>query len=955
MHDDRSSERLKQAGLVEQVYTFGPFHLNRARRLLLCNLAPVTIGGRAFDILTLLLSRAGDVVTKAELTDYVWPDTFVHEGNLKVNMATLRRALGDGDPGSVYIMTIPGRGYAFVAPVEQRRPPPEPPPSHARGVKQSLPDPTPLFGRADEIAQVSELLEQPGYLAIVGPGGVGKTSLAVAVAHQLEGRHPEGTCFVDLSTIDDPRFVITALASAIGVSPGTDDPMSGVIDAVRDLRRLLILDNCEHVAQTVAVAIERLVTALPGLPVLVTSREPLRTRHERVFHLPALAVPPAGQGATAAEALRFSSVELFVAGAQAAGGYSFVDSDAESVVAICRRLDGLALAIELAAGKAATFDIPTIRTILEQRFELLGYGRRDAPLRHQTLQATMDWSYRLLPDDEAMLFASLAVFSGRFTPEDATAICGGRLDPASAQDALGRLVAKSLVWADHQNGMVQYRLPAATRAYARERLTGDPGHLDILRQHALRTLAIFQRAEAEWSTRPPRPWMDQYASRIDDLRTAVDWAFGSNGSARIGIDLVVAALPLWQELSAFGEMRTAIDLALSAHRALPDPGESAGVKLAAARAWALTLARRLTPETGLAWIESIRAAAAAGDAEYESRALWGHAVYLAYVGRPREALVCLERFRHLTGQDWSAAPDGERLLAHIEVYAGRLRIATRRLEALASRWGGLEDRPGLSRFQMDLPVAIGMSLSFLLWLRGDPERAGEIASRTVARAEAVDHLVSHGNAIALGALPVAFLTGDLGKAAELQRRLEEDSGREGIAIWPGVSCFFAGAIQVAQGRGDGLAAMREGVAELSEGGWVTRTALYHCLIADALIEAGDLDQARLALSTARSGRNLREERWCHPEIFRIAGLIDAGMQKPLEAERWLNRSLQAARTMGALSLELRAANAMADLWRSSGRADEALALLQTTLQKFERPFPSADAKAATARLDALRP
>lgn len=892
-------------------YRFGPFRLLPARHVLLHDETPVTLGARAFDILTLLVTRAGEVVSKSDLVAHTWPNSFVHEDNLKVNVANVRRKLAEHDRAGDYITTVSGRGYMFVAAVEHVAGLALSPTQGGSNGLATPPDVRPLYGREEALLAISGKLALPGYVTLAGLGGVGKTSLAITVARAMCGGHPEAIAFVDLSTIADSRFVVPALASALGLSLALDDPLAGVIHALRQTGALLIVDNCEHVSAMAAVAIERIASELPSARVIATSREPLRTRNEQVYFLTGLAHPSRDPDISAAAALESPAVQLFVARASAAGAFALTDENAGSVASICARLDGLALAIELAASKAAIFAPSDLDAVLADGMHRLGLGPRDAPLRHQTLEATLDWSYRLLSESEAVLLRLLSVFSGRFTADDAGALFpAGGLDPRAGSDALSQLVAKSLVSADYETDTVQYRLAESTRSYARQRLDTAPER-DRARCHfALRMRSTFETAERQWSIETSRQWLTKNNGRIDDLRAAIGWAFGPSGDSQIGVDLVVAALPLWQEISAFSEMLAAIDSALAASGDATEDGELAQVKLANARAWAMTLSTNLAPETEVAWQKCLHHAVQAKNADHWLRAVGGQAVYLAHSGRPLQALAALNSFGSQRGFDWSAAPDGERLLAHIEVYAGKLGSASNRLEALADAWSEPGDRPALSRFQLDLPVAIRMSLSLLLWLTGESERARSTAADALSRAGDLGHLVTEGHAIALGALPVAYLSGDFDTASRLQAQLDRICARANISLLPGTSGFFAGAIEVAQGNTGGLATMQDSISTLANGGWLTLTAFYRCLTAEALISAGELTQAESCLQQALSEPRLRQERWCHPELFRVSGILRAHQGDIGRARNLLERAQRSARRIGAAALETRANQAL---------------------------------------------
>lgn len=886
-------------GADPKAFSFGGFRLFPDRQMLLHAGQPVAVGGRAFDILTLLVTRAGEVVSKADLFEHVWPGYIVHDHNLKVNVGTLRRLLAEADPAAEYIATIAGRGYKFVAAVVRENVSPAPEQSSGRAYYNSPPKVPLLFGRDDAIEQVAEQMQQPGYLTIVGPGGAGKTSLAVAVA--LKRHHADDhIAFVDLSTVTDPRFATPAIASALGVSLGLEDPIAGVIDLLRQQKPMLIIDNCEHVIATVAAIVERISAELPDAFIIATSREPLRTRSERIHFLSGLAYPVDETSIRASEALKFPAVQLFLAKAGRGDTERITDEDARDIVSICARLEGLALAIELAAGTARALAPSALEQFFRNGFEAMNRGPREAPLRHQTLEATLDWSYRLLPDHEAVLLGLLSLFSGKFGADDAEALYpSGGLQPMVGRDALSQLVAKSLVATEIENGNVHYRLAESTKAYAARRLFGAAHREDAKRRFALLIRDKMIVAERDWSSQTSRVWLRKYKGQIDDVRAVINWAFDPSGDAAIGVELVVAALPLWQELSAFKELLAAIELAGAAGAAVPDLALLARAKLSTARAWAMTLAHEMHPQTGPAWRESLHHASLTGDRDFELQAVCGQAVFLTYSGRPVTALRSLKSHAQESGLDWSNAPDGKRFLAHAEVYAGHFSSASVRLEELTATWGNLDEGTRLSRFQVELPVAIGLSHGFLLWLQGEPERAFAVSACAAERAVDLGHMISLGNALCLAALPVAYLSGNLDAASRFQHQLADVSRRESIGIYEGTSRFFAGAIQVAQGFEAGLTVMEQSITDLVRQRWITRTAFYRSLLAEAWAEAGDTRRAAETLRAALAERDVREERWCHPELWRAAGVIEARSGRPDIAARYFEKSLARAAAIGA--------------------------------------------------------
>jgi predicted ATPase/DNA-binding winged helix-turn-helix (wHTH) protein len=456
---------------AEGAIGFGPFRLLPTRRLLLAGDQPVRIGSRAMDLLIALVERPGALIGKDELLARAWPNLFVEEGNLKVQIAGLRRALGDDRGSHRYLVTIPGRGYRFVAPVTRTQAPS--PPATALRVHNLPARVTRMIDRTDSVRALAAQLPRRRLITIVGPGGIGKTTVALAVAETLIDACEHGARFVDLAQVSDPLAVPGALAAALGLEPDPQAPLARLIAALADQRLLLVLDNCEHVIEAAEALAARVLRGAPGVRILATSREPLRAEGERVHRLSPLASPPAAAGLSAAAALGFPAVQLFVERAAATlGQFELADQDAPIVAGICRRLDGIPLAIELAAARIDAFGVRGLAAQLDDMLRLLTGGRRPAPARQQSLRAALDWGHGLLPERERVVLRRLALFGGGFTLEAATTVAASAgISAAQVVEGIANLVAKSLLTADHGGAAPCYRLLATTRALALEKLT----------------------------------------------------------------------------------------------------------------------------------------------------------------------------------------------------------------------------------------------------------------------------------------------------------------------------------------------------------------------------------------------------------------------------------------------------------------------------------------------------
>ena len=517
---------------MANTYRFGTVEVRPAERQLLVEGRPAALGARAFDVLLALIEHRDRVLGKNELLDMVWPGLVVEENNLQVQVSTLRKLLG---PQSV--ATIPGRGYRFTLVPEGIDGAPSCPLPH----RHNLPAPLNSFiGRETEIAEVKALLASSRLVTLTNVGGTGKTRLSLRVASELLEEFPDGVWFVELAPLSDERRAAQVVAFVLDV---TEEPGKPVIEAlvksVRDKRVLLVLDNCEHLLQGCAEVAKRLLQAGPNLRILATSREPLHVPGEAVYRVPAMATPQA--------------IRLFVDRARAAAGnFDSTPDNAQSIVDICRRLDGIPLAIELAAARVRALSVDKIAARLDDRFKLLTGGDPTAMPRQQTLRASIEWSYELLSGPERMLLRRLAVFSGGWTLEAAEAIAGGgELEQAaSALEILANLVEKSLVAVDSLGE--RYHLLETVREYALEQLRESGEEKAVRDRHLAFFMEFASKARPELVGPDQAKWLSRLDDERENLLSAHAWCARAQDGEELGLRLVATLKQYWMRRGLLG-------------------------------------------------------------------------------------------------------------------------------------------------------------------------------------------------------------------------------------------------------------------------------------------------------------------------------------------------------------------------------------------------------------------
>ncbi len=938
-------------------YAFGPFRLLPARRILLEDDRPVRLGSRALDILIVLVEHAGQVLDKDTLISQVWPNVSVEDATLRVHLAGLRRALGDGHGGARYIANVTGRGYSLVAPITRLEEPTASPPSPAIAERtHNLPaGQTRIVGRTAIVATLAGQLTRQRFISIVGPGGIGKTTVAVAVAERLTRSFRDGIRFVDLAPIGDSCLVFAALASALEVAIRGADPITSLAAVLRDKNMLLIFDSCEHVIDVVATLVESLLLGAPGLHILVTSREPLRAIGERAQRLAPLAVPPASATLNAAAALMYPAVQLFAERAAASlEAFELTDADAPLVAEMCRKLDGIALAIELAASRIDAFGVGGLARLLEDRFRLLRFGRRGSLPRQKTMHATLDWSYQLLTDLERTILRRLAVFVGGFTLQAATAvIVDDVLVVGSVVDVIADLVAKSLVAVDFADSRVPYRLLDTTRAYALETLTGSAELPDLQRRHAAHFLTVFEAAETEWLTQPAADWLATYGSHIDNLRAALDWAFAPGGDEAIGVALTAASAPLWMHLSLSLEFRRRIEQALASADTARGPHH--GMRLLAALGATLTFTPDADHEGSAVWTGALTLAKTLGDVEYQLRSLWGLWADRIKVGDFPASLEVARRF-HDVAEGLADEPVGERMVGISLFYLGDLSRSRSHLEHMLARYSPPPSGSHMVRFQIDQAITARMTLGQVLWLLGLPDQASQIVECGLALALVTGHGPTLCNALAQGAASVALFRGDLERLDRHTAMLLDESTRHTLSTWHTWGRCFQGATLVRQGKpAEGADVLRAALDTLPALGFALRSIEFHAEWAAALGLAGDVPRGLAEIDDALARSERHSELWLAPELLRLKGelLLRQRGSDAAESESLFRRALLMAGEQAALSWELRAATSLARLLRTHREYAAAREALLPIYQRFTEGFDTADLRAAHTLLDEL--
>ena len=939
---------------IRPVYASGGCEIDLARRELRVLGSPVPVGGRAFEIIEVLVRSAGELVTKDELMNRVWPGAIVAENTLQVHTAAVRKALG---PYRSLLKTESRRGYRLLGAWTIRHHDEAKPPGLLQQTPLTGAAPATNFpatiarpiGRSAATQRLQDLVSAYRVVTLTGPGGIGKTTLALETARRVLGEFADGGWLVELASLSDPHLVPSAVAGALGLKLGSKTiTAEAVARAIAGKRLLLVLDNCEHVIDATATLADVLVRLCPLATVLATSREVLRIEGEYAYRVPPLEVPPDEQ-LDAGQILSHSAPELFIARAKELG--SAFSAHAESlpaIAAICRHLDGIPLAIEFAAARAATLGIDQVAAALRDRFALLTSGRRTALPRHRTLRATFDWSYQLLPADEQLLLRWLSVLPGGFSIAAAIEILAGRQTSSSVIDGVSGLVEKSLLNVDETAAVVAYRLLETTRDYAYKRLSESGEAHTAAQRHALYVRNAIVRPPSAASQVAAESPDDDGAPRTEEIhnvRSALDWCFSPGGDLRTGLEITAAYTRTWLYMSLMTECRARVETAVSRLDQVSALTSEQLMQLYIAHAIAVVHTTGLVEDTQASLEKALALADSSEDDAARLRALWAIWDYHSNSREYAKALHTARKFHQLAMRlgDRSAIVAANRLAGHSSHYHGEQATARLYLEQVLK----LEAEPGHPRtvwFQYDQGVLAGAILTRVLWLLGYPDKAATTAEACCTDAAKLGYGLSQCYAHALAAFPLACLTGNVAAAEQALDACTRVANENHLSFYQSWSQCLRGILLVEQEDfSAGIAVLSSALPVLGRVG--SRQPEFQIALARALAGTGDAVRALDVLATALTHAENDGEYWYVPELLRIRSeiLITQAQDGSDTAERQLRHALRLARKQGARSWELRTATSLARYLKSRGdRRHESRTILQSVVDQFTEGFATVD-------------
>jgi predicted ATPase/DNA-binding winged helix-turn-helix (wHTH) protein len=936
-------------------YESGAWEVDTARRELRLRGKAVPLGGRAFDIIEVLVQSAGKLVAKNDLMSRVWPGVTVGDNTLQVHVAAVRKALG---ADRWMLKTATGRGYRMLGDWQDGQektaaaatafPRAQ---TQVRPFRTNLPaSGTDLVGRDAALQQLRDLISAYRVVTLSGPGGIGKSALALEVALGVFPTFQGDVWLVELASLSDAGRVASAVASALGLQLcGDSISPEAVARGIGTRKTLLVLDNCEHVIDAAAIQAESLMRFCPQTMVLATSREALRIAGEHVYRVPALDAPPEDQRQPEA-ILRHGAVQLCVARTTALhSDFAPQSEDLPAIAKICRRLDGIPLAIELAAACAATLGFKQVAAGLDDRFALLTAGRRTAFPKDRTLRATIDWSYDLLSNRERIILNDLAIFAGAFSLEAAGAvIANDEATQAEISDGVMKLVAKSLVVAEIRESATQFRLLETTRAYTLEKLIESNRLQRVARSHADYYLRLLEHIDYERETKPEARHLADCRRHVHEVYAALDWAVSTSGDVALGVALTVAAIPLWCDLSLIPLVRERVKWALPHVQT----GSRQEMQLLVALGESLFWDRGIISAAETVWTNALAIAGRHGEYLDRLRALWGLWAHRIAEGKFQQALKLAREFLDVASSNTEGreAPLGDRMVGITLHYLGEHTEGRRHIERGLNRY--VPNRSHRVWFRWDHRSASHLHLARLLWVQGYPDQALRTAQRATEDALALGHWTSFCNALTQTSCVVAIWTGDLTLAEGSVAQLLQYTEQYGMARWHNWGRSYSAMLAIR--RGDvvnGVQRLGNELERLRESHSVT---LNFALLAELAQTLGTVGQTAWGLKIIDEALDLcrrSDARWCIAELLRVRGdllLLAGEPEAVIAAEALFDESLLCARQQAELSWELRTSISVARLRLEQDRKGDARCALAPVYNRFTEGFETADLQTARA-------
>ena len=922
----------------------------------------VPIGSRAFEMIEALVRSDGEIVAKDVLMRSAWPDSvIVEDGTIRVHISAIRKALGT-DRG--LLQTIPGHGYrllgnwtiqqhraqAGVNPVDRVK---WAPTSFLTNVRVAA---STLIGREAAVQHLSDLVSAYRAVTIAGPGGIGKTVLASEVARRLFPEIESDVFFVELVALSDPQLVPSKVAGVLGLRLGGEKISSAsVARAIGDRKVLLVLDNCEHVIDSVAELAETLLCLCPQTTVLATSREVLRIEGEYVYHVAPLEVPSPEQ-VTLSDVLGRSAVQLFITRMGSPDADLLTHGkNLLAIAAIVRRLDGIPLAIEFAAARAVAFGVQEVARHLDDRFTFLTGGRRTALPRHRTLRAALDWSYELLPKPEQKLLCRLAVFAGGFSLDAVLAVTDERdHDSSVIMNALTNLVDKSLVALDDSNMARRWRLLETTRAYALEKLHESGEAVQTARRHAEFYYSLFVQFAGDGQFQAPIEDLRRYREEVDNLRAALSWAFSPAGDAALGVELAAAAADFWSPMSLLTE---SCDWA---EKAIAKIGNAVGTRsemiLQCGLGLALTYTRGMTDPARAALTRALALAEALRDFDYQQRATHGLWLFLGRSAASREALVFAHRYEDAvrTGDHQSRAV-ADWIVGGALTYMAAHGEAAQRLERSIEHYPADRRRLDLVRFGSDLRASASAHHTVNLLSLGRLDDASRTALFSIVESRRTYHPSVLCVSLAWAAGIVFLNLGEWDRADQFGDELIDLAFKHSLRPFHAAGLCVRGSLAAKRGNPEaGMDLLRAGLAEMKKASYLLFYPFYVAELAAALGAIGRIGEGILELDEALHFAEI-DYRWFVPEMLRVKGdllaLRSSDDVAPIES--LYRRSMTQAREQQALYWELCSATSLAELMQRQNRHGEARSVLATVYDQFTEGFSASRVRRAKVLLDQM--